>query len=208
MLAKVLILVTTLAITLTPGCRRKPQGITPLGSGARSGAGNIQNPEPGRLGDTAGGLTDTSGITGSDLSGSGVPRDTNIAQSGGPLDRSQYNEDRAQFAANTVLFDFDSSVIKSSEKSNIASVAAHLVSNPYAAVEVEGHCDERGTEEYNRSLGERRALAVREELASLGIDPKRVHTISYGEDRPAVDGHNEDAWTRNRRGEFVLLTPR
>ena len=53
-----------------------------------------------------------------------------------------------------------------------------------------------------------RALAIREELASLGIDPKRVHTISYGEDRPAVDGHNEDAWARNRRGEFVLLTPR
>lgn len=209
--AKALILLTAVAITLTPGCRRKPQGITPLPSGARTGPNSIQNPQPGRLGDNAGGLSDTSGSTaGSDLGGSsgGVPKDTNLAQTGGPLDRSQYNEDRAQFAANTVLFDFDSSIIKSSEKSKIASVAAHLVSNPNAAVEVEGHCDERGTEEYNRSLGERRALAVREELASLGIDPKRVHTISFGEDRPAVDGHNEDAWARNRRGEFVLLTPR
>lgn len=209
LLAKAFTLIAALAITLTPGCRRKPQGITPLPTGSRTGANAIQNPPPGRLGDSSGGLTDTSGTSGSDLgSGSTVPRDSNIAQSGGPLDRSQYNEDRAQFAANTVLFDFDSAVIKSSEKTKIASVAAHLVSNANTAVEVEGHCDERGTEEYNRSLGERRALAVREELASLGIDPKRVHTISFGEDRPAVDGHNEDAWSRNRRGEFVLLTPR
>ena len=207
--AKALILLTALAITLTPGCRRKPkEPITPLGSG-RTGANAIQNPQPGRLGDSAGGLSDTAGTAGSDLSGgSAVPKDTNIAQFGGPFDRSQYNEDRAQFASSAILFDFDSAIIKSSEKSNIASVAAHLVSNPNTAVEVEGHCDERGTEEYNRSLGERRALAIREELASLGIDPKRVHTISYGEDRPAVDGHNEDAWARNRRGEFVLLTPR
>ncbi len=209
MFAKVLILVTALAITLTPGCRRKPkEPITPLGSG-RTGSGAIQNPQPGRLGDSSGGLNDRSGTTGSDLGGgSAVPLDANIAQTGGPVNRWEYNEDRSQFAANTVLFDYDSAVIKTSEKALVASVAAHLVSNPNTAVEVEGHCDERGTEEYNRSLGERRALAVREELASLGIDPKRVHTISYGEDRPAVDGHNEGAWARNRRGEFILLLPR
>jgi peptidoglycan-associated lipoprotein len=206
MFAKALTLVAALAIALTPGCRRKSQGITPLPAG-RVGANAIQNPEPGRLDDSAGGFTDNSGATGSDLTGgSAFPQDTNIPQTG--LSRAEYNEDRLQFAANTVFFDFDSSVIRTSEKSKIASVAAHLVSNPGTAIEIEGHCDERGTEEYNRSLGERRALAVREEMASLGIDPKRVHTISYGEDRPAVDGHNESAWTRNRRGEFVLLLPR
>ncbi|MGE3310659.1 MAG: OmpA family protein [Limisphaerales bacterium] len=207
--AKALILVTALAITLTPGCRRKPkEPITPLGSG-RTGPGTIQNPQPGRLGDTSGGLDDRSGALGSNLGGGPTaPVDTNIAQTGGPVNRWEYTEDRSQFAANTVLFDFDSAVIKSSEKALVASVAAHLVSNPNTAVEIEGHCDERGTEEYHRSLGERRALAIREELASLGIDPKRVHTISYGEDRPAVDGHNESAWARNRRGEFVLLLPR
>ncbi len=206
--AKALILLTALAITLTPGCRRKPkEPITPLGS--RTGNSAIQNPSPGGLGDSTGGFADTAGTAGTDLTGGGAfPSDTNLAQAGGPVNRSQYNEDRALFAANTVLFDFDSSVIMSSERSNIASVAAYLISSRNAAVEVEGHCDERGTEEYNRSLGERRALAVREELASLGIDPKRVHTISFGEDRPAVDGHDEGAWARNRRGEFVLLTPR
>jgi len=98
-------------------------------------------------------------------------------------------------------------VVKSSEKSKAAAVADYLKGNAAAAVKVEGHCDERGTEEYNRSLGERRALACREELIRLGIDANRVDTISYGEDRPADPGHDESAWKKNRRGEFVLLTP-
>ena len=71
-------------------------------------------------------------------------------------------------------------------------------------VEIEGHCDVRGTEEYNRSLGERRALALREELIRLGIEASRVDTISYGEDRPAVAGNDEAAYRKNRRAEFVL----
>ena len=74
------------------------------------------------------------------------------------------------------------------------------------AVLVEGNCDERGTEEYNRSLGERRALAGREYLIKLGIDADRVDTITYGEDRPADPGHNEAAWAKNRRDDFVVLT--
>jgi peptidoglycan-associated lipoprotein len=72
---------------------------------------------------------------------------------------------------------------------------------------VEGHCDERGTEEYNRALGERRALAVRDYLMNLGIDGDRIFTISYGEDLPAADGHDENAYRLNRRAEFVLLRP-
>ena len=72
---------------------------------------------------------------------------------------------------------------------------------------IEGHCDERGTEEYNRALGERRALAAREYLNSLGIKGERVRTVSYGEDRPSVDGHDESAWSKNRRAEFILLKP-
>jgi peptidoglycan-associated lipoprotein len=72
---------------------------------------------------------------------------------------------------------------------------------------VEGNCDERGTEEYNRSLGERRALALRESLISLGIEATRVDTISYGEDKPVATGHDEAAWKQNRRGDFIQLTP-
>ena len=107
----------------------------------------------------------------------------------------------------SVHFAYDSSAVRSSDKSKIASVADYLKNNPNVAVRVEGNCDERGTEEYNRSLGERRALAGREELIGLGIPSDRVDTLSYGEDKPASDGHNESAWKENRRDDFVVLTP-
>jgi peptidoglycan-associated lipoprotein len=89
----------------------------------------------------------------------------------------------------------------------VTAVADHLKANATAAVEVDGHCDERGTEEYNRALGERRALAVREELILMGVDGQRVVTKSFGEDRPIDPGHDESAWKKNRRAEFILLTP-
>lgn len=109
--------------------------------------------------------------------------------------------------ANTVHFDFDSSVVKSSEKANVNAVAEYLKANMANALKIDGHCDERGTEEYNRSLGERRALALRENLASLGIDPNRMDTATFGKDRPVDPGHDEAAWKKNRRGEFIVLTP-
>ena len=116
-------------------------------------------------------------------------------------------EDAETLKADTVYFDYDSSVIKPSEKTKVGAVADYLKSNSANAVKIEGHCDERGTEEYNRSLGERRALALREELVGLGTDATRVDTISYGKDRPASPGHDEAAWKQNRRGVFIVLTP-
>jgi len=113
-----------------------------------------------------------------------------------------------RFAANTVYFDFDRATIKPSETGKIEEVAKCLQANPTHAVQTEGHCDERGTEQYNLSLGERRALSVREYLVTAGIQPDRIFTISYGESRPAEPGHNEAAWAKNRRGVFVLLTPK
>ena len=109
--------------------------------------------------------------------------------------------------ADTVYFDFDSSVVKSSEKSKLAAVAEYMKANPANAVRVEGHCDERGTEEYNRALGERRALAAREVLISQSADANRIPTETFGKDRPADAGHNEEAWKKNRRAEFIVLTP-
>src|SRR5204863_3527763 len=94
------------------------------------------------------------------------------------------------FKSDTVYFDFDSSSVKPGEKSKVAAVADYLKSNSTDAVRVEGHCDERGTEEYNRSLGERRALALREELVTIGLDPNRVDTISYGKERSADSGQH------------------
>jgi peptidoglycan-associated lipoprotein len=72
---------------------------------------------------------------------------------------------------------------------------------------IEGHCDHRGTLEHNRALGERRALALRQELIRLGVAPNRVDTVSYGEDRPTDPGHHAEARRKNRRAEFVSLTP-
>lgn len=107
----------------------------------------------------------------------------------------------------TIHFAFDSSAIRSSENHKLSAVADYLRKNTEAAVRVEGNCDERGTEEYNRSLGERRALAAREHLVGLGIAADRVDTVSYGLDKPVDPGHNEQAWKQNRRDDFVVLTP-
>jgi len=116
--------------------------------------------------------------------------------------------DRAALAADTIHFAYDSSVIRKSEQANLQSVAQALAADSSTKLLIEGNCDERGTEEYNRSLGERRALAAREALAKLGIDPMRVFTRSYGKDKPADAGHDESAWQKNRRDDFVLLHPK
>ncbi len=118
------------------------------------------------------------------------------------------NPDRAALAADTIHFAYDSAVIRDSEKASLQSVASALSADPNAKLMIEGNCDERGTEEYNRALGERRALAAREDLAKLNVDPMRIRTISYGKDKPADPGHNEAAWKKNRRDDFVLLHPK
>jgi peptidoglycan-associated lipoprotein len=117
-------------------------------------------------------------------------------------------QDRSALAAYTVHFKFDSAVVQDSEQANITAVAAALTADPSVKLLIEGNCDERGTEEYNRALGERRALALREALAKGGIDPARIRTISYGKDKPVDTGHDEDAFAKNRRGDFVLCHPK
>jgi peptidoglycan-associated lipoprotein len=136
------------------------------------------------------------------------PRDTNaLVEMNDFPGHTNWVENAEQFKANTIHFAYDSSAIRSADKSKITEVANYLKNNPGTAVRVEGNCDERGTEEYNRSLGERRALAAREELVRLDIAPDRVDTISYGEDKPADTGKTPAAWDKNRRDDFVLLTP-
>ena len=111
------------------------------------------------------------------------------------------------FKSDTVYFEYDKSTIKSGDVSKVERVASGIKGLAGKALRIEGHCDERGTEEYNRSLGERRAFAVREALMRAGLDPNLVDTISFGEDRPADPGHNEAAWSKNRRGEFIVIEP-
>ena len=116
--------------------------------------------------------------------------------------------DHDALAAFTVHFAYDSAAIRKSEQANLQSVAKALSADPKTKVLVEGNCDERGTEEYNRSLGERRALASREALGKLGVDSTRMFVRSYGKDKPADTGHDEAAWQKNRRDDFVLLHPK
>ncbi len=103
-----------------------------------------------------------------------------------------------------VFFDFDKSNIKDDQKAALADDVAWLKSNANAKATIEGHCDERGTVEYNLALGERRAKATKDYLIAAGIAADRVSTISYGKERPFVLGHDESAWKWNRRAHFVL----
>ena len=172
-------LILTLAAT---GCRNhKPVGVTPL---TGSNAGMVgEAPGEGTLGPE---VQPTAGL------------DTFEGMAA----------DRAALAAYTAHFAFDSAVVKKSDKPNLQAVADALGRNSGVKLLIEGHCDERGTEEYNRSLGERRALALRKALGKIGVEPSRIRTISYGKDKPVDPGHDESAWAKNRRGEFVLLHPK
>jgi peptidoglycan-associated lipoprotein len=164
---------------------------------------------------------DGAGVVGGDnAAGVAVPPantmnpDGGVSSGSGPIpvaDSGSFDgmtEDTNALAAYTIHFAFDSAAIKSSEQADLQSVASALGANAGAKLLIEGNCDERGTEEYNRSLGERRALAAREALAKLNVDPSRVRTISYGKDKPADPGHDDDAWAKNRRDDFVLLLPK
>lgn len=107
------------------------------------------------------------------------------------------------FHVQPVYFALDQARIGTSEAPKLDQVAAYLQQNPGTGVIVEGNCDERGSAEYNRALGERRAIAAKEYLAAKGIDPNRIKTVSYGVEKPADPGHNEAAWSKNRRDEFI-----
>lgn len=189
------LLVVSLILTVAAsGCRKRPGYLTNLPTGPRIGVA-----DPGE-----GNKLASSGTTGENPLGTENPGGIPATD---PNSHKGWNENAEIFKADTVHFDFDRSEIKASEKPHVAAVADYLKANPAAAVRVDGNCDERGTEEYNRSLGERRAIAAREELVRLGIDPSRVDTISYGEDKPSATGQDENAYRQNRRDDFVLLTP-
>lgn len=108
----------------------------------------------------------------------------------------------------TVYFDFDSAALRPDAIATLKENAEKIKHVPGVIIQLAGHCDERGTQEYNLALGERRALAVRNYLIQLGVSGDRLVTISYGEEFPADPGHNEAAWAKNRRVEFNRATTR
>lgn len=172
------------------GCRKGLQKTTPLpGRGA-----GVNDP-------SSSSLLDPNAVG---PGGDGIS-ETGIAAT--EKDFSKYTPDATTFKTETVFFEFDKYNVRSSEVGKVERVAEAMKGKPGHALRIEGHCDERGTEEYNRSLGERRALSVREMLAKLGVNPADVETATFGEDRPAESGHSEQAWSANRRAEFILLIP-
>jgi len=113
-------------------------------------------------------------------------------------------EEFQQNIGDRVFFGFDRYDLTPEARAQLEQQAAWLKSYPQHRITVEGHCDERGTREYNLALGERRATSVKNYLVALGIDPNRIQTISYGKERPEVLGSNEAAWAQNRRAVTVL----
>ena len=177
-----------LALTFaSAGCKKGPEYLTRLPNGTTPNGGETPLP-PGQQ--------------------TGNPTDLNANPNGIPLGSTHdgWTPNAEILKDQTIYFDYDKSAVKASEHTKLAAVADYMKGHPDIAVRVEGNCDERGTEEYNRSLGERRALAGREYLVTLGIEPSRIDTVTYGEDRPVETGHNEAAWSKNRRDDFVVLT--
>jgi peptidoglycan-associated lipoprotein len=110
----------------------------------------------------------------------------------------------ANVDAKTVYFAFDDYTVSMDAQATLNQLAERLKANKSAVVQIEGHCDERGSTEYNIALGQRRAQSVKDYLVRLGVEESRLSTISYGEEKPASDGHDEAAWSKNRRAEFVV----
>ena len=208
------IFVLALAVTvLAVGCGKKPklnlEGLQNNPPGSQGGAmaggdggfagGGLTPGEldplfvPGAPGTGAGGA-DGAG----NLAGGWNPLGSPLGTADSFLKNGSYWNDK-------IYFDYNRSEVRASERPKLDALAGHLRENAAFGVVIEGHCDERGSDEYNRSLSERRSLSVREYLVSLGIDGGRMHTISYGEDRPAVvNAVTEADHQNNRRAEFLI----
>jgi len=111
---------------------------------------------------------------------------------------------RNMFLSEDIYFEFDKSSLDSMAQDVLSRKSDWMRDNPDVVISIEGHCDERGTNEYNLALGEKRAESAKAFLVDLGIDAYRISTVSYGEERAVDEGHNEEAWAKNRRGHFII----
>ena len=162
------------------------------GNGNTGGTGGTGNPDlgPGGTGGGTGGPEITPG-PGPGFGPLGLPGEHEIVRD----------------AFRKIHFAYDSAELPPEDLPHITKVAEYLVQNPQHLLEVEGHCDERGTEDYNLSLGERRAQAIAQALSELGVTANRLATKSMGEKMPVVQGSDKESFAANRRGEFVLYVP-
>lgn len=175
-----LLLSLTLLATLAVGCAKKPAAV-------------VTTP------------TDTSAISSAPAGDSTGYGDSSLA-SGGVGDRPASSYDALLggdiAGLNRIYFGFDQFTLSDEARATLANNADYLKANPGLNIRIEGHCDERGSDEYNLALGERRANAAKSYLVSLGIAPHRLNIISFGEEMPLAVGSDESAWAQNRRSEF------
>jgi peptidoglycan-associated lipoprotein len=190
------LVVSAAALLLVVGCSKKPARTDEFGAADPFNVGEFDN----------------AALNSGDLYGSEYTGDLPVAPGLGSMRFGEPGsgmldpaiDAEAKMVLRDVHFAYDSAAILPNEAGILQQIAAFLSRYPQVIIEVEGHCDERGTEEYNMALGSRRANAVRQFLADLGVDPNRIYTISYGEMRPLDPGHNETAWAQNRRGHFLV----
>lgn len=171
-----LIVVMVLALSLLTACSSKTKPST--SSGARV--------EERSVGQSGTGGPESQGLNGADN-----------------LSPEALNDPNSPLAVRVIYFDYDSANIRADFNETVASHAAFLAANPTINVTIEGHADERGSREYNLALGESRALAVRRQLVLLGASAAQIKSVSYGEERPATEGHDEQTYGLNRRAELV-----
>lgn len=134
--------------------------------------------------------------------GSGVEASQEIPDN--PIQLNGSSDESNAGGLSTVNFDFDSSVIRSDARQVLDNNVYYLKENKSVEIQIEGHCDERGSIEYNMALGERRAMAIKKYLIASGISSSRITTVSFGKERPVAFGHDESSWAQNRRGNFVV----
>lgn len=186
-----------LVLVILAGCA--PEGTVEDTTPVNDGVGAVMN-------DPAGGIDTTGRGFGADAARSGQWVDPNALANGAdadgwkPADPSGNN-----LGFPVIYFAYDSDVLVPSETANLDKIAAYLQQHAQLALVIEGHCDNRGTDEYNRALGERRANAIRAYLAGRGVANERMKTVSFGEDKPAVQGSGESVWRQNRRGVPVPM---
>lgn len=149
----------------------------------------------------------TNEVTSEQIEEAGAVKEEDMSKSlqEAELERSQVvAREMKAFETNNIYFAFDNYTLTEEARLVLKEKADWLYNNPAYSVKIEGHCDERGTNEYNLALGERRARVAKDYLVTSGIAEDRISTISYGEERPADSLHNEESWAKNRRDEFKL----
>ncbi|THB66148.1 MAG: peptidoglycan-associated lipoprotein Pal [Desulfovibrio sp.] len=134
-----------------------------------------------------------------------TPDESPEGMSAAEIAARELEEAKRTIVNETIYFTYDSFELSAESRAILSRKAEIMKTYPDLLVQIAGHCDERGTNEYNLALGERRARAASQYLVMLGVNPSQLEIISYGEERPADSGHNDAAWAKNRRDEFALV---